>query len=121
MAAINPGALRHRITIQSLVETLDEDTGIVTAAWVDFATVWGKVTPISVKEFSAEVLAGGILSTRIHARIQIRYLPGIAASMRVLHPSTLHETFTYNILTSLPDPDSGAQYLTLAVSEVLDG
>jgi SPP1 family predicted phage head-tail adaptor len=110
------GELRHRVTIQYLSATTNLTTGIVTEAWTTFATVWAKVSPVAVREFQNEVVAGGIASAKISARIKIRYITGVVSSMRVTH----HDR-TFNIEAVLPDDLTGLQYLTLAVSEVLYG
>lgn len=101
------GKLRHRVTLQRYEETRD-DMGAVIETWVDVATVWAAVEPLSVREFiSAQ--AG---QSEISARITIRYRPGIDATMRVLHRDQI-----YNIKgPPLPDPRSGREYLTLAVA-----
>jgi SPP1 family predicted phage head-tail adaptor len=118
---INPGQLRHRITIQNRVSTIDTNTGIETLTWTDFATVWAEVAPVSVREFNAEFVAVGQTQSKICARILIRFLIGIQPSMRIVHTSTMHPTNYYNIVTTLPDNYSGVHYLTLAVSEIQNG
>lgn len=105
------GKLRHRITIKKLAVTQDSTTGEMTEGWTTFDTVWASVEPLSVKEF----IAAAATQSQIAARIIIRPLTGILPSMRVVHGSR-----TYNIIGVLPDKESGLEYLTLAVSEVVE-
>lgn len=104
--------LRHRVQIQTHTPTQDSGTGVITHAWVLFADVFAHVRPASVREF----VAAGATASKITAAITIRYLGGVKASMRVIHGSR-----TYNIEGVLPDPRSGIEFLTLPVSEVIEG
>ena len=107
------GALRHRITIQSMAETMDQNTGIITTAWAPFATdVPADVHPLSAREF----VAAAASQSKVTATIKIRYLAGLKASMRAVQGEK-----TWNIEGVLPDPKSGKEYLTLPVSEVSGG
>lgn len=104
--------LRHRVTLQKFTQTRDE-MGAVVETWVDVATVWASIEPLSAREFIAAQSA----QSEVSARIVIRYREGVMAKMRILHGSRI-----YNIEGVLPDPRSGREYLTLPVSEgVNDG
>jgi SPP1 family predicted phage head-tail adaptor len=109
---MDPGKLRHRITLQSLVPTQDAATGAITSTWVDFATVWASVEPLSAREF----IAASATQSKVVARIVIRYLAAVKPSMRAVHGA-----HSYNIEGVLADRDSGIEYLTLPVSEVVNG
>jgi len=102
------GKLRHRVTFQSPGTTQDPVTGEMVQGW---ATVWDKVPasvePLSVKDF----IASSATQSALTARIMIRYREGVLPSMRILHRGNV-----YNIQGVMPDPDSGREYLTLAVS-----
>lgn len=102
------GKLRHRVTFQSPGTTQDPVTGEMVRGW---ATVWDKVPasvePLSVKDF----IASSATQSALTARIMIRYREGVLPSMRILHRGNV-----YNIQGVMPDPDSGREYLTLAVS-----
>jgi SPP1 family predicted phage head-tail adaptor len=104
--------LRHRITIQSLVNSQDETTGIMTSTYETFAVVYAEVHPLSAREF----IAANMAQSNVTARITIRYLAGIKPSMRILHGDSV-----FNIEGVLADPRSGIEYLTLPVSEVVYG
>lgn len=107
------GKLRHKVTIQAPGQTQDPVTGEMLAGWVDFASCWASVEPLSAREFIA-AQAG---QSEITARIVIRYRPGVLSTMRILHRGKV-----YNIHGPLPDMKSGLEYLTLPVSEgVSDG
>lgn len=100
------GALKHRVVIQSLTETLDGQ-GNTVRAWTTFATVWASVEPLSAREFVASQSFQGNVDTRI----TIRYRAGVLPSMRVLYRGAI-----YNIQGVLADKDSGIEYLTLPCS-----
>ncbi len=113
--SMRAGKLRHRITFQSPGRTQDPVTGEMITGWV---TTWEKVPasiePLSVKDF----IAAQATQSQLSARIVIRYRDGVLPSMRILHRDNI-----YNIEgPALPDPDSGLEYLTIAVSSgVNDG
>lgn len=106
------GKLRHRVTIQVNTPTQDATTGVVTDVWTTFATVWASVEPLSAREF----IAAANTSSQVVARVVIRYLAGVVPSMRIVHGSR-----TYNIEGVLADLRTGTEYLTLPVSEVVNG
>lgn len=76
---MNPGKLRHRITIQEYIKTRNEYNEII-EDWRDFAKVWASVEPISGKEYWAKHQ----VQAEITHRIRIRYREGIKPTMRVL-------------------------------------
>jgi SPP1 family predicted phage head-tail adaptor len=106
------GKLRHRVTVQRLTPVQDPLTGVVSDTWTDHATVWASIEPLSAREF----LQAAALASLVVARIRIRNLSGVMPSMRIVHGER-----TYNIEGVLADRDSGAEYLTLPVSEVVHG
>jgi SPP1 family predicted phage head-tail adaptor len=106
------GKLRHRVVLQAEAPSQDATTGAITNGWTTFATVWASVEPLSAREFIA---AGGV-GSGVVARVVIRYLAGVVPSMRIVHGSR-----TFNIEGVLADKKSGTEYLTLPVSEVVNG
>lgn len=104
------GKLRHRLTFQRPVYTQDSQTGAQTPDWQDAFTLWGRVEPLSGRDF----LAAQEHETQISARITVRFNAGITSDMRILH----REKY-YSIEAPLPDVKSGIEYLTLLVSEGL--
>lgn len=104
--AQSAGALRHRVRIDQLVSTRDSD-GVLTQAWLEVATVWAAIEPLSAREF----VAASAIQSQVVARITMRYRPGIEAMMRLVHRGQV-----YNIEGVLADKVSGLEYLTLPVS-----
>ena len=105
--SIAAGRLRHRVTIEELVDTEDEMGG-VKSTWTPVARdVPAEVVPISAREF----LAGNQVNSNVVARVVIRKPSRIDASMRLRHRGEI-----YNIEGVLADPNSGLEYVTLPVS-----
>lgn len=100
------GRLRHRVTIEQFVTALDSDDGERTEAWED---AFGILIPAEIEPLSGrELIAAAATQSKVTARIRIRYRPGVAPSMRVVHRET-----TYGIDAVVPDRTSGVSYLTL--------
>lgn len=107
------GQLRHPITIQRPKYAQDQATGEMTPSWVEVASTWAAIEPLSAREF----IAASATQSAVSARIVIRYRAGVDATMRILHLDKI-----YNIEGVLADKDSGRDYLTLPCSEgVSDG
>lgn len=72
-------SLRHRLTFQSLVRTLDDQGGAV-ESWVDYATRWGSMKDARGKEY--------LISQRIEPLydhvVDVRWDDGIIETMRIL-------------------------------------
>ncbi|MCO7458407.1 phage head closure protein [Stenotrophomonas maltophilia] len=100
------GRLRHRVLIQQQVTTRDSD-GVEQTAWVDVATVWASVEPLSAREF----IQSGQTQSAVTARITMRYRDGLSPSMRLVHRGEI-----FNIAGLLPDKVSGLEYITIPVS-----
>ena len=109
---LQAGKLRHRVVIQRQQETRDMNSGAVNVVWVDVATVWAAIEPISAREF----IASDVESSRINTRITVRYRNDLVAKMRLYHAS---KNMYYDIEGVLADKDSGLEYLTLPCSEGL--
>lgn len=75
------GELRHRITIQQLIETRNELGEIIEQSWQDFATVWAAVEPLNGREY----FNSQQINAEITTRIRIRYRAGIKPNMRVVY------------------------------------
>jgi SPP1 family predicted phage head-tail adaptor len=107
--ALDPGELRHRITIQRPIEQQDPVTGELTTNWVAVATnIAAAIKPSSVREF----VAAQAMQSQVTARIVIRYRAGLTAQMRILHGARV-----FNPQGWLSDEDSGLEYLTAPCSE----
>ena len=105
---LDAGKLRHRVTIQQEVETQDTDTGAVSVSWVTYADRWSEYVAQSVREF----IAASAVQSEVKGRFTVRADEGIVPSMRVIHRGK-----QFAILGVMPDPDSGLEYMTLAVSD----
>ena len=103
------GKLRHRITLQRKQQTQDPATGALLTTWVDAASVWAAVEPLSAREF----IAAQAVQSSVSVRVTVRYLAGITPDMRLLHDGK-----TYNIAGVLADKESGREYLTLLCAEL---
>lgn len=106
MSNVATGTLRHRVLIQQQVTTRDSD-GIEQTAWVDVATVWASVEPLSAREF----IQSGQTQAAVTARITMRYREGMLPTMRLVHRGEI-----FNIAGLLPDKVSGLEYITIPVS-----
>ena len=102
------GKLRHRVTIQRQEETQNPDTGAIDVSWQPYAERWAEHISSSVREF----IAAAAVQSEVKGRFTVRADEGITAGMRVIHRGK-----AYAILGVMPDPDSGMEYMTLAVSE----
>lgn len=103
---IAAGLLRHRVTLQAQITTTNS-YGETAVTWVDIATIWAAIAPLSAREF----LASQQIQSEVSARLTIRYRDDVRPSMRFLHRS-----WYYNIEGILADKDSGLEYLTLTCS-----
>ena len=75
---INPGELRHRITIQKLNNSQNE-YGEVSELQEDILNVRAGIYPISGKEF----FAAETVNSEISHKVKIRYIEGIMPNMRI--------------------------------------
>lgn len=73
------GAMRERVTIQS-PPTSDDGMGGVSGSWVDVATVFAQVAPLSGRER----LQADNMQSEVMWRITIRHRTDIAAGMRAI-------------------------------------
>jgi SPP1 family predicted phage head-tail adaptor len=107
---MEPGRLRHRVTLEELLTEQDSD-GAVSEAWTPIsAPVSAEILPLSGRE----LLAAAATQSKVATRIVIRYRPGfstMAHPMRVVHRDTI-----YSIEAVIPDNKSGRQWLTLQCS-----
>lgn len=118
--SLEAGRLRHRVRIEQLENLLDsngeaiqdENTGEVARAWVEVATVWAAIEPVSGREF----IQSQATQSQITARIVIRFREGINAAMRLVHVRRNMADVIYNIHALLADKESGLEYITMPVS-----
>lgn len=104
------GRLRHRVSLFGFAVTQDPTTGDMTESYSLFAeNIPAEFVPVSARDFIA-AQAG---QAQVVARVRIRYRDGVRSTMRLQFRGAM-----YNIEGVLPDPDSGLEFLTLAVSQV---
>lgn len=119
--SIEAGRLRHRIRIERYEYLRDSHgevvqnpiTGEVSQAWVEVATVWAAIEPLSAREF----IQSQATQSQITARIVIRYRDGLDAAMRLVHLRTGRPDVIYNPAGFLADKESGLEYLTIPCSQ----
>lgn len=105
--------LRHRVTVQELVEVQDTTTGAVVRQWEDFiADVPAEVLTGAGKEF----VQSGATQGEITARINMRWFPGLTQKMRIVW-----DTNQYNILSIETDITARQEYRLKCSSGVTDG
>ncbi len=78
-----------RIRIERKAVTRDAQYGTEVLTWAPFACVWAEVKDILPSR--AERQAESIQIGRRPARLRIRYLAGLAADMRVIIDSRVHQ------------------------------
>lgn len=106
---MNPGRLRHRITIQELTGIKDPLSGeILGEDWQDVCTVWAEIKALRGREYFA---AQQTIAESNH-EITIRYRKGIKPTMRAVF-----NTRNFDIQAVL-DKDGRKRYLTLICKEV---
>lgn len=80
------GKLRHRVTIESYVETQDA-AGQPIKEWETFARRWAGIYPLRGRDlFNAQEKFEGA-----SVKIVMRYLPGLNSTMRIIHGETPYD------------------------------
>ena len=118
--SLEAGRLRHRVRIEQLESLLDSNgdvlqdpvTGAISRDWVEVATVWAAIEPLSAREF----IQSQATQSQITARMVIRFLDGLNAAMRLVHVRRDMADVIYNPHGFLADKESGLEYLTIPVS-----
>lgn len=107
------GKLPHRITIEYETEgEQDQVTGYVPIIWTEFTKVWGKLEALSTKD----QLQAQAINSSMTARCKIRYsikASQIDSTMRVLFRGKYWKIDG----DSIPDNQSGLEWLTLNLAE----
>lgn len=106
------GKLRHRVTIQALVNTPDTYGGNV-ESWVDVATVWAKVEPAATKRGAAEFWQAQQINMSLAYVVTIRYLESITHLNRVKFGAR------YFNIHAVVNPLEGRRELQLMCEEVV--
>ncbi len=96
------GAMRHRLVLQQEVKTADGGGGHG-KTWSTYATVWGRLEPLS----GAERLRAERLESPVTHRVTIRHRSGVTAAHRILFG-----TRAFNI-ASVRNPDERGRFLEI--------
>lgn len=108
------GGLKRRITLQQHGTGADE-LGQPVLTWVDVATIYASIEPLSGRE----LLAAQAVQSEVSHKITIRYQPQFAnpkamAAMRIIYNSRV-----FNIHASI-DVNDGHRMIELSASEGLN-
>ena len=102
--------LRQRITLIKLTQTESQTGANGDVEYIDNATIWANIEPLSVKD----VLMAQSVGSQARLRCVVRYRKDIHSAMRVRYNNQLYEIDG----DPLPDKDSGREYLTLILVSV---
>lgn len=104
------GRLRHRVTIEEHIVTLDSD-GAQETAWVAIGSpLPAEIVPLSGRE----LIAAAAVQSKVSTRIVMRWRPGfepLQHPMRAVHRGTV-----YSIEAVIRDPISGRHRMILQCS-----
>jgi SPP1 family predicted phage head-tail adaptor len=100
------GDLKKRVVLQYQAKVADGMGGFTTS-WVDDATVWAAIWPVSASE-TIEAAQTGMTITH---RIRMRYRAGLLASWRVLWSGR------YFNIVSIIDPNMAHRWLDVMCKE----
>ncbi|MBX3568753.1 MAG: phage head closure protein [Rhizobiaceae bacterium] len=103
---VDPGALRREMVLMAPVTTADGSGGHE-LTWVEEATVYGMIEPVSQE---SRFGAGQMRESHTH-RITIRHRAGVASGMRLVRQSRIFEILTVH------DPDETGRYLVCRAKE----
>ena len=101
------GDLRHRITFQSLVITINEN-GFETEGWQEYKTVWSLVSNLSGKEY----FAAAAVQAEKTVKFTVRFIKNITESMTINF-----EDKQYNI-TSIDNIKYANKFIEIKAMEV---
>ena len=83
------GKLDRRITIEQLTQGKGADYGEPTETWSAWATVWANVYYGGGREFEQ----ARQINAEIDTQFQIRYRPGILATMRIAYDGRYYDIY----------------------------
>ena len=76
---MNPGELRHRITLQKFTTTVNEN-GFEEEKWIDFKTVWASVSNLHGREY----FEAAAVQKENTVKFTVRYIKDLDTSMKIL-------------------------------------
>lgn len=86
MSILKIGKLKHRVTIQEYTTTRDS-FGAEIEAWVDIATVWASVEPLTGREYFQMQQ----INTEISTKVTMRFKAGVTVKMRLIYNNRIFE------------------------------
>lgn len=75
------GELKERVTIQSMTETVDGESGQLIQAWLGTQTRWGSVEQVGASK--EEIAANQLRATALY-KFKFRYFAGMTEQQRLL-------------------------------------
>ncbi|MCG2574223.1 phage head closure protein [Acinetobacter sp. ME22] len=100
--------LRHRVKIQKRDASRDGDGFESVASWIDYKTIWAKISPLSAKD----LLTAQAAQAQTIARMKVRYGSEIDTDMRVLWKDQIYAIDG----PALDDAETGNIYSTFMLS-----
>ena len=100
------GAMRHRLVLQTPVETPDLAGGVV-RGWSTVVTLWGSIEPLS----EGPGIVGEAPSSLSRLRVVLRWRGDVAAGQRLVKGSRIFA------IRAVSDPDERRLWLVLTVEE----
>ena len=116
MNPISAGMLTRRIKIQR-PSTIKDSVGAPCRSWLDVATVWADIQPLSGKE---AVIANRI-SAELSHQIIVRYQSLFDNPQRVAQMRVLYKARIFNIHSALNEDEKRTQIILLASEGLDDG
>jgi SPP1 family predicted phage head-tail adaptor len=106
LSFVNPGALRSEFALEECTTTPDS-LGGYTESWVELATLFARVEPVSAQSVFG---ADQTLETATH-RVTIRWRAGLKSGMRLRRNQRVLDIMTVH------DPDETQRYLVCRARE----
>lgn len=103
---IDPGELRVELALEAC-STAPDGLGGLTETWVETATLFARIEPVSAESAFG---AAQTLESVSH-RITLRYRDGVASGMRFTRKGCVFDILTVH------DPDESGRYLVCKVRE----
>lgn len=116
MNPISAGMLTRRIKIQR-PSTIKDSVGAPCRSWLDVATVWADIQPLSGKE---AVIANRI-SAELSHQIIVRYQSLFDSPQQVAQMRVLYKARIFNIHSALNEDEKRTQIILLASEGLDDG
>lgn len=115
MTVISAGQLSHRVRIQQPT-TLKDPLGAPTQVWVDLATVWADIAPISGRE----ARIADRIAVEVSHQITVRYQPFFADLKAVAQMRVLFKGRVFALHGALNEDEANVSVILLASEGVRD-